>query len=196
MAVRYHYLALEEDHRLVVDWFSALPDEATVDDRPDRRLLYFRAMAAHSLPLDVTVDQGKMPFVFIEKPQKRRGTLWTDAEVYFSPTPLKPQFLGLHKISQSFAKWLRQFDLVFSQKNAAQSEWLYYLEAGIQNLDNKLYALPAAMAALRGGQYFVHHRASSGQLDILAKSLWLRGYRVEQLNQITRDNSGASPLRV
>lgn len=192
MAVRYHYLALEEDHRLVVDWFSALPDEVTVNDRPDRRLLYFRAMAAHPLPLDGTVDQEKTPFVFVEIPQRKRGTLWTDAEVYFSPTPLKPQFPRLQKISQSFAKWLRQFDLVFSKKNAAQSEWLYYLEAGIQNFDEELYALPAAMAALRGGQYFVHHRASAGQLDILTKSLRLRGYHVEQPNEPAQTTASPS----
>ena len=184
MAVRYHYLALGEDHQLVVDWFSALPDEVTVDERPDRCLLYFRAMAAQPLPLNGIVDQKKTPFVFIETPQKKRGTLWTDAEVYFSPTPLKPQFPGLQKISQSFAKWLRQFDLVFSKKNAALSEWLYYLEAGIQNFDEELYALPAAMAALRGGQYFVHHRASAGQLDVLMKSLRLRGHHVEQPNRV------------
>src|SRR5262245_61460465 len=179
MAVRYHYLAVEEDHQLVVDWFSELPDEVTVDERSDRRLLYFRTMAARPLPLDEPVDQEKTPFVFIEKPQKKRGTLWTNAEVYFSATPLKPQFPGLQKISQSFAKWLRQFDLVFSQKNPAQSEWRYFLEAGIQSFADQLYALPAAMTALRSGQYFVHHRASPGQLDVLAKSLRLRGYHVE-----------------
>ena len=182
MAVRYHYLALEQDHQLVVDWFSALPDEVTVDDRPDRRLLYFRAMAAHPLPLDRAVDQEKTPFVFIEKPQRKRGTLWTDAEVHFSPTPLKSQFPGLQKISQSFADWIQQFDLVFSQKNTAQGEWLYFLEAGIQNYCAELYALPKAMAALRAGQYFVHHRASEDQLDVLAKSLRLRGYQSEQRN--------------
>src|SRR6185503_16471408 len=107
MAVRYHYLALEEDHQLVVDWFSALPADVTVDDRTNRRLLYFRAMAAHPLPLDGTVDQEKTPFVFIEKPQKKLGILWTDVEVYFSPTPLKSQFPVLQKISQSFARWIR-----------------------------------------------------------------------------------------
>jgi hypothetical protein len=179
MAVRYTYLALEEDHRLVVDWFSALPDEVTLSERPDRLLLYYRAMAARPLPMDDTVNQEQTPLVFIEKPQKKRGTLWTDAEVYFSPTPLKPQFPALQRISESFAKWLRQFDVVFAQKHAAQSEWKYYLEAGIQNFDAELYALPRAMAALRAGQYFVHHRASSGELDVLAKSLRLRGYHVE-----------------
>jgi hypothetical protein len=179
MAVRYTYLALEEDHQLVADWFSALPDEKTVRDRADRLLFYFHALAKRPLPLDEKIDPEKTPLVFIAKPQKIRGTLWTDAEVLFTPIPLKPQFPALQKISQSFARWLRQFDLVFSQKNAAQSEWKYYLEAGIQNFDEELYALPRALAALRAGQYFVHHHANPGQLDVLAKSLRLRGYHVE-----------------
>lgn len=179
MAVRYTYLALEEDHQLVADWFSALSDEVTVSDRSDRLLFYFRAMATQPLPAEDKIDQEKTPLVFIEKPQKKRGTLWTDAEVYFTPTPLKPQFPALQKISQSFAEWLRGFDLVFTQKHALQSEWLYYLEAGIQNYCAELYALPKAMAALRAGQYFVHHGASHAQLDVLAKSLRLRGYHVE-----------------
>lgn len=177
MAVRYTYLALEEDHQLVADWFSALPDEVTVSDRSDRLLFYFRAMATRPLPTEEKIDQEKTPLVFVEKPQKKRGTLWTDAEVYFPATPLRPQFPGLQKISQSFAKWLRQYDLVFSQKNAAQSEWKYYLEAGIQNFDEELYALPHAFGALKAGQYFVHRRASDGALDVLAKSLRLRGYQ-------------------
>jgi hypothetical protein len=179
MAVSYTYLALEEDHQLVADWFSALPDEKTVNDRADRLLFYFRTMAARPLPLNDKIDPEKTPLVLIAKPHKIRGTLWTDAEVLFTPTPLKPQYPALQKISQAFAKWLKQYDLVFSQKNAAQSEWKYYLEAGIQNFDAELYALPRALAALQAGQYFVHHRASSGQLDTLGKSLKLRGYHVE-----------------
>ena len=179
MAVRFHYIALEEDHQSVLDWFSALPDEITVNDRADRRLLYFHAMANSPLAHDGSVDQERTPFVFIQKPQKKHGTLWTDAEVHFTATPLRPQFPRLHAISRSFGKWLDQFEMVFSQKNPTQSEWLYFLEAGIQNFDDKLYALPRAMDALKNGQYFIHHKASPGRLDVLAKTLRLRGYPVE-----------------
>jgi hypothetical protein len=129
-------------------------------------------------PLEMNLNQDKTPLVFIIKPRIRRGTLWTDSEVVFTPNPLKPQFPALQKINSSFAKWMRGFDLVFSQKNAAQSEWLYYLEGGIQNYDDELFALPKAMAALRSGQYFIHHGASERQLDLLGKSLRLRGYHV------------------
>ena len=189
MPARYSYLALEDDHRLVTDWFSALPDEVTVSDRADRRLLYFRAMATQPLPADDRIDQEKMPFVFIQRPQKKRGTLWSDSEVYFTPSPFR-LFPALQKISRSFVAWLQQFDLVFTQKSAGSCEWSYYLEAGIQNYAEELYALPSAMAVLRAGQYFVHHRATDGQLDVLAKSLRLRGYHVEAAEPAATDNSG------
>jgi hypothetical protein len=179
MAVRYTYLALEEDHKLVADWFLALAEGKTINDRDDRLLFYFRAMTARPLLVEDKIDPEKTPLVLITKPRKIRGTLWTDAEVLFTPTPLRSQFPALQKISQAFAKWLKQYDLVFSRKNAAQSECEYWLEAGIQNFDAELYALPRALAALRAGQYFVHHRATSGQLDTLTSSLKLRGYYVE-----------------
>ena len=182
MAVRYHYLALEDDHRLVVDWFASLTHEMVVDDRSDRRLLYFRSMAKDPLPQGGTINQKTAPFVFIEKPQIRRGTLRTDSEVYFSATPLKAQFPELHKISTGFLKWLRQYDLVFSNEHADQPEWRYYLEGGIQNYASELYALPGAMAALRKGQYFIHHRDSDGLLSTLSKALALRGYKTENEN--------------
>ena len=99
---------------------------------------------------------------------------------FFSPRPRLSRSFQLFRRSVRLSqKWLQQFDLIFSQKNAAQSEWKYYLEGGIQNFDAKLYALPRALAALQAGRSFVHRRASSTLLDVLAKSLRLRGYNVE-----------------
>ena len=98
---------------------------------------------------------------------------------FFSPRPRLSRSFQLFRRSVRLSEVAEQFDLIFSQKNAAQSEWKYYLEGGIQNFDAKLYALPRALAALQAGQYFVHRRASSTLLDVLAKSLRLRGYNVE-----------------
>ena len=179
MAVTYSFLALKDDYQLIVDWFTAIEAEKAINDRADRLLFYFRSMAKEPLPQASEIDQERTPFVFITKPRQLRGTLWTDAEVHFTPTPLRPQFPALQKVSQDFAKWLKQFELVFSQKNSEKSDWKYYLEAGIQNFDKELYALPQAYAALQSGQYFVHHRASHGQLDVLAKTLRLREYHVD-----------------
>jgi len=179
MTTRYTYLAMENDHQLVADWFAALDEETSINDRADRTVYYFRALANEPLPVAENIDQKKTPLVFVVKPQRYRGSLWTDAEVLFTPTPLKSQFPKLHKINQSFAKWLKQFDLVFSQKSGGPTEWNYYLEAGIQNYDAELYALPSAMQALRSGQYFVHHQANSAQLDTLAQAVRLRGNHVD-----------------
>ena len=181
MAARYSYLALEDDQKLVTEWFAALNTEMTVNERLDRTVYYFRELAKHPLPPTAEIDQEKTPLVFVVPPQRLRGTLLSDAEVLFTPTPLRAQFPALEKISKSFAKWLKEFDLVYSQKAGAASEWNYYLEAGIQNWDAEVYALPSAMAALRSGQYFVHHRATSDRLDVLVKSLRLRGYNVDNV---------------
>src|ERR1035437_2288794 len=179
MAARYTYLAMEDDHQLVADWFAALDEETSINDRADRTVYYFRALANEPLPVVENIDQKKTPLVFVVKPQRCRGSLWTDAEVLFTPTPLKLQFPKLQKNKQSFAKWLRHFDVVFSQRSGGPTEWNYYLEAGIQNYDAELYALPSAMQALRSGQYFVHHQANSARLDTLAQALRLRGYHLD-----------------
>jgi hypothetical protein len=179
MPATYHYLALNTDHQMVVDWFKSLPHEVTVDERADRILLYFRAMAKQSLPLNGTVDQKKSPLVFIQAPTRRRGTLWTSAEVCFSPQPFRSQFPKLHSVSRAFSEWLGRFDMVFSLVDPQISEWDYYLEGGIRNFSDKVFALPEAMRALRSGQYFVHFRDSDSRMSTLAKTLALRGYNTE-----------------
>ena len=179
MSVSYFYLGIAEDQQLVVNWFSALGIEMETNENDERIVHFFRTFARKPLLAVEEIDQKTTPLVFIEKPRQVRGTLWTDAAVIFSPTPLRSQFSELNRISQSFAKWLHSFDHVFSQKRNGPKEWNYFLEAGIQNWDEELYALPKAMEALRKGQYFVHRKATTGRLDTLAKSLRLREYHVE-----------------
>lgn len=177
MAVPYHFLVSENDFELVGEWFDALGQEIGRHERRDGICLYFRAIAAEPLPKAEEIDQAKTPLVWLARPAIRQGILWTDAEVRFTPTPLRRQFPELNRISARFSKWLRQFDLVFSQKDTdGGSEWRFYLEGGIQNWCEQVYALPEAMAALRQGRYFVHHRASAPALDSIAKTLRLREY--------------------
>jgi len=174
---RFSYLALEDDFKLLTAWFAEVPHEVTVNERSDRLIYYYRGLAKQALTADA--EQSKSPLVFIMKPQKRRRTLWTDGEVLFTPTPFRRQFPALHRTCQSFAGWLRSFDLVFGQKSGSPFAWNYYLEGGIQNSDAELFALPRAMEALRQGQYFVHYRDSQARLETLSKALRLRGYDVE-----------------
>lgn len=179
MSVSYHFLASERDYQLVTSWFAALENEMTMKERPDGTWLYFREMAGKPLPDSEYINQETTPLVWISKPQKRSGILWTDAEVCFTATPLKSQFPELNKISMQFAKWLKQFDLIFAQKDNVTPEWSYYLEGGIQSVSEKLYALPDAMAALQNGRYFVHHRANEAVLETVVKALRLRGYEFD-----------------
>jgi hypothetical protein len=57
-------------------------------------------------------------------------------------------------------------------------DWNYYLEGGIRNSVENLYALPNAMIALQSNRYFVHHRDKLGPESQLARTLRLRGYHV------------------
>jgi len=177
MTERFSYLALEDDFKLLTEWFGKVPHEVTVNERSDRLVYYYRGLAKQELTADV--DQSKSPFVFVMKPQKRRRKLWTDGEVLFTPTPFRRQFPALHRTCQSFAEWLRSFELVFGQKSGAPSAWNYYLEGGIRNSDAELFALPQAMEALRQGQYFVHYRDNQHRLETICKALQLRGHDVE-----------------
>jgi hypothetical protein len=179
MGVQYTFLATGADDQLVTDWFSALDQETTVDTNPERAVYYFRGQAKAPLPAADLIDQESTPLVFHYYSQTRRGSLLTASEVLFTPSPFKSQFPALHRTSQSFAKWLRGFDLVFSQPPGIESNWNYYLEGSIRNYAPQVYALPAAMELLRSGQYFVHRLDTPGRLDSLAKALQLRGFAVE-----------------
>lgn len=176
MAVRYHFLASEKDFTLIRDWFSGTGEELTVVDRPDGIWFYFRGMAIEPMPEHDKKDQQTLPLAWVSKPQNRNGMLWTDAEVCFTATPLKAQFPALNKISLSFAKWLKQFNVVYSQKGGSVSDWNYYLEGGIKSAAENLYALPDAMTALENGRYFVHHQANDFVIEKVVGILKLRGY--------------------
>jgi hypothetical protein len=109
------------------------------------------------------------------RPVLRRGVLWTTGEVHFLPTPLRRCCPPLHALSQRFKKWLSAFDLVFTVKPSWHGEWNYYLECGIRNHDEPLYALPLAAQALKQGQYFVDWSANEVVLETLCRSLRHRG---------------------
>ena len=192
MAERFSFLALEEDFKLVTGWFADVPLEVTTHENSDRVVYYYRGLAKQPLAINrredlpepwatlgLIEDQSQCPLVFINKPQNRRRTLWTDGEVYFTPTPFRRQFPALHRTCKAFASWLGRFDLVFGQKSGAPAQWNYYLEGGIRNFATELFALPQAMAALRRGQYFVHYRDSETRLEMIARTLRLREYAVD-----------------
>jgi hypothetical protein len=61
------------------------------------------------------------------------------------------------------------------ERASTPGDWDYYLEGSIRNYDDKVFALPSAMDALRRGQYFVADNDDDFVLDKVCKSLRLRG---------------------
>jgi hypothetical protein len=101
---------------------------------------------------------------------------------------MRSSFPRLQRVLTSFRQWLKAFPLVFRQPRLPETSggsWDYYLEGGIRNVSDEIFALPAGMAALERGQYFVWHGDSEARLDTLLKSLRLRG--------VTNAEPGAAP---
>ena len=177
MSVSRQFLATDGEWELVLDWFRALPHDLAWSPRENAHLIFFRNLGTLPIPPD-QADQDKTPLVWIHTPHRLRGVLWTSGSVTFTPSPLRG-FPKLQSVSKAFQAWLQQFPLVFSRKAPQASEHLYYLEGGIQNFHDELYALPRAFAALKNGQYFVNHDHSERSIDVLCKTLRLRGIPVE-----------------
>lgn len=123
------------------------------------------------------VDTNRSPVVLFIQPQVRHGILWAAGEVQFLPEKMSTTFPALQRLLVRFRKWLRTFPVVFRQPRLPETSggpWDYYLEGGIRNVCDELYALPGGMAALQRGQYFVWQGASSDH-EVLIRQLRLRG---------------------
>jgi len=153
MSVTYCYLAMESECGAVLDWFRKVvgPPRIVATDRGVA--MYFENLGS-LVGFPGPIDSKSSPIVTVFVPRRRRGVLLTAGEVHFLATHLRKQFPALDGISQDFGRWLRQFDCVFS-RSSRPGEWDYFLEGSLRNFDSEIRALPGAMAALRGGQYFV-----------------------------------------
>ncbi len=139
-------------------------------------------------------DVKRFPVVLLVLPQVRHGILWTAGEVQFLPESMRSSFPGLQKVLTSFRQWLRTFPVVFRQPRLPETSggpWDYYLEGGIRNVSDEVFALPAGMAALERGQYFVWQGDSEGRLDTVLRMLRLRG--VTNAEPCAAPNGGPAP---
>ena len=124
------------------------------------------------------VDVERSPVVLLVLPQVRHGILWTAGEVQFLAEKMRSSFPGLQRVLTNFRQWLRAFPVVFRQPRLPETSggpWDYYLEGGIRNVSDEVFALPAGMTALGRGQYFVWQEDSEGRLDTVLRMLRLRG---------------------
>lgn len=168
MGVTYRFLAPVEEASQVLDWFRNLPEKPIESQRDAGSLFYFREFG----PLDL--EAKKSPLVSVITPKEKRTVLTTIGEVHFLTTPLSV-FPGLNKINKHFRGWLRDNPCIFSHRPAFVHAWDYYLEGSTRNSDSDIFALPAGMAALQSGSYFVAADDNETVLDRVCRALELRG---------------------
>jgi hypothetical protein len=167
MGTTYRYLATVEEACAVVDWFRALPQQPVESSREQGSMFHFRQFG----PLNS--DAKKSPVVSILLPMRRRRVLTTIGEVHFLSTPLSA-FPSLNKVNKQFRQWLMH-PCVYSHRLDFVHQWDYFLEGSARNWDPEIFALPAGMAALESGAYFVAADDNNETVDRICRALELRG---------------------
>lgn len=178
MATTFRFLASPEEAHKVVDWFKELPDPPVIHPRADGVALFFRQFGPLVMTAPNEADAKRSPVVLVIFPQVTRGILWSTGEVQFLPERIADTFPELQKVLGRFRRWIRSFPLVFRQPKFPETSggpWDYYLEGGIRNFCDEVFALPIGMAALERGRYFVWRAGDEGSYEDLMKQLRLRG---------------------
>jgi hypothetical protein len=178
MATTFRFVASPEEGQMLLNWFAELPEPPHIHPRPDGAALFFRHLGPLVMTATNEVDVKRSPVVLLVLPQVRRRVLWTVAEVQFLAERMRSSLPGLQKVLTGFRQWARTFPLVFRQPRLPETSggaWDYYLEGGVRNVSDEVFALPDGMAALERGQYFVWQGDSEGRLDTVLRMLRLRG---------------------
>jgi hypothetical protein len=76
---------------------------------------------------------------------------------------------------ETFREWLSEYPCVYSHRQDFVHEWDYFLEGSAKNWDPEVFALPEGMAALRRGCFFVAACDKDADLDLVCRTLQLRG---------------------
>ena len=173
MGATYRYLAVNDEHQAIVQWFCNRSEAPEVTPTQKGVSLLFTGAGATVHNIEGTADPKRSPMVNVFSPSPARGRLWTAGEIHFLATPLRKQFPHLHRISSELRGWLQQFELVHPRPDV---RWDYFLEGSIRNYDSEVFALPKAFLALqRGDTYFVGNTDSPATIDDLCRTLRLRG---------------------
>src|SRR5262249_51091089 len=159
MASTYRFLALQDDMQLIFDWFARLERAPEIVRVGEGYVFNFSEIGHLGYKTTTAeLDAKGSPLVSLFPPETRYDVLWTAAELHFLATPLASQFPELQKVNRRFAAWISAFDVVFEaprrrgESRNRPGQWDYFLEGTLRNWDTSIYALPAGMAALRGGQ--------------------------------------------
>jgi hypothetical protein len=170
MGTTFTFLALGDDCEEVPKWFAGLSPSPAWIDTDDGAWIWFETLGPLNR-VNGSIDTQSSPVVSYFRPVRRRGVLWTAAELHFLATPLRRTFPELHQVSRKVHKWLGGIEPVWP----LEGKWDYYLEGSLRNVATEISAFPEAASALRSGQYFVSHGDTPARLDTLCKALRLRG---------------------
>ena len=173
MATTYYFLSAPTEQD-VLNWFRGQAEAAEEHPNDDRVLLFYRQYGPLAQTSDGSPDATMSPLVSIFFPKVRRSTLWTVGEVHFLYKS-KAGFSDLERLRGRFQKWLQSHPIAWERQQDGREGYGYYLEGGIQNIAEKVFALPTGGAALEVGQYFVAEGAGDYELDRICKALRLRG---------------------
>ena len=173
MATTYYFLSAPTEQN-VLSWFREQPETAEEHPNDDRVLLFYRQYGPLAQTSDGSPDATMSPLVSIFFPKVRRSTLWTVGEVHFLYKS-KAGFSDLERLRRKFQKWLQSHPIAWERQQDGRDGYGYYLEGGIQNIAEKVFALPTGGAALEAGRYFVAEGAGDYELDRICKALRLRG---------------------
>jgi hypothetical protein len=174
MGVTYNFIHDPLEPSPVLSWFRALvpgPREIQFDWG---WALHFEACGPIQYLADGTIDANHSPVAALVLPILRRGVLWTVGELRIPATPLKSQYLALHRVSLAFSEWLGNFHRVFSSKGEAQG-FDYQFEGSVRNTCKEIFAFKSGLDALNGGRYFIANSDNDALLDKVCKQLRLRG---------------------
>lgn len=161
-----------EETSAALAWFRGLTSPPREVSFGDGLWLQFGPLSYGSEE-EINVDQS--PLVSLFPARILCGVLWSATEIHFRAKGSSPGGKILSRVQKDLKNWLGQQEVVFEQLPAPASPFAYYLEGGLQNIAQVIYASASGAAALRRGQYFVAHTGNETNLDRLCRMLKLRG---------------------
>lgn len=138
-------------------------------DQPDHSRFWFKDFGELGASLD------ESPVALFYPPRKLADRLWTIGRFMFPQTHLQKKYPQLNKIKQMIRVELQKGMLLWNWRRPEEGDFSYYLEGAIKNHDYEVYGMPSSLPYLKTEGYFIEGEETVAALDILRKTLALRG---------------------
>lgn len=178
MGSTYRYIGTEEENDLVREWFISQKNEPEVIESNAGFYVWFQNIGNLARSETGDIDVKNSPLVSVFPVKRIREVLLSVGEIHFLTTRTSDKFPKLVTVNRKFRNWIKSNELIFSSNPKFEGKWDYYLEGTVRNRDSDIYALPGGLQLLNQGQYFIAEDDSKGHLDMLCKTLALRGVEV------------------